>query len=248
MKKTIIKIIFGFIVLPAALVGTFYYLNQNGFFDIKNIDVTLEGAVNGQEPFLKPNIEKLKSTLSKYKGQSLWNIKLDGITKDLAGFDWVESTKMNRAWPATLSIKLKPYEVKFLFVNKNGKLLPIIKDGSFLEAVDPKQAPDVMLLEGDIFVSQVELRQQAVGVIDQIPMVGSFSKKTISEVGFDDKEGFWMTMVKTGIRVKIGDDQVAIKAARVGQVVDYLNDHQFEARVIDANLSKKVLVRLRKAP
>ncbi len=55
-----------------------------------------------------------------------------------------------------------------------------------------------------------------------------------------------MTLIRTGVRVKIGEDQVALKAARVSQVVDYLDAKQFDARVIDANLSKKVLVRLRK--
>jgi cell division protein FtsQ len=57
-----------------------------------------------------------------------------------------------------------------------------------------------------------------------------------------------MTLIKTGVRVKMGEDQMALKAARVSQVVDYLETRQFDARVIDANLSKKVLVRLRKDP
>ncbi len=57
-----------------------------------------------------------------------------------------------------------------------------------------------------------------------------------------------MTMIKTGIQVKMGEDQVSLKSARVAQVVDYLETRQFDARVIDANLSKKVLVRLRKDP
>jgi cell division protein FtsQ len=39
-----------------------------------------------------------------------------------------------------------------------------------------------------------------------------------------------------------------LKAARVAQVIEYMETRQLEARVIDANLSKKVLVRLRKDP
>jgi cell division protein FtsQ len=39
-----------------------------------------------------------------------------------------------------------------------------------------------------------------------------------------------------------------LKADRVGQVLDYLEKHELDARVIDANLTKKVLVRLRKRP
>lgn len=184
----------------------------------------------------------------RFKGQSLWNIKLNSITKEISDTAWIESSKIHRNWPATLTLKLKPYEVKLLFMNKQGKLFPIIKDGTLLLPVDSKQAPDVAILEGESFLKNIELRQKAVMAFEQIPVVGSFSKKTISEVGYDQKEGFWMTLVKSGVKVKMGEDLVSIKAARVGQVVDYLEKHQFQARVIDANLSKKVLVSLRKGP
>ncbi|HEY1080413.1 MAG TPA: cell division protein FtsQ/DivIB, partial [Bdellovibrio sp.] len=139
-------------------------------------------------------------------------------------------------------------EVKLLFMAKGGKLMPIIRDGTFLQEVDSKEAPDVALVEGEVFLKKPELRKKAVEVLEQIPSEGSFSKKTISEIRYDSKEGFWMTLIKTGVQVKMGEDQMSLKAARVSQVVDYLESRQFDARVIDANLSKKVLVRLRKDP
>ena len=248
MKKFVLKLIFGFIVLPLSVAGTLYYLNEHGFFNIDEVQIVLENPPQGQEQFLKPNVTNLENVLAKYKGTSLWNIKLKSISKDATQFDWIENMSISRSWPSTLSIKVKPYEVKLLFMAKGGKLVPIIKDGTFLDAVEAKQAPDVALLDGDTFAKKKELRKKAVDVIEQIPAEGSFSKKTISEIRFDDKEGFWMTMIKTGVRVKIGEDQVSLKAARVSQVVDYLETRQFDARVIDANLSKKVLVRLRKDP
>ncbi|QDK38956.1 cell division protein FtsQ/DivIB [Bdellovibrio sp. NC01] len=248
MKKLILKLIVAFVILPGALAGTLFYLNKNGFFNIQKIEVVLDHPVPGQEQFLKPQVDELEAALAKYKGVSLWNVKLKAMSKDVAKFEWIENSMITRSWPATLSIKVRPYEVKLLFMGKNGKLLPIIKDGSFLNPVEAKQAPDVALLDGESFVKKPELRKKAVDVLEQIPAEGSFSKKTISEIRFDDKEGFWMTMIKTGVRVKIGEDQVSLKAARVSQVVDYLETRQFDARVIDANLSKKVLVRLRKDP
>ena len=248
MRKFIVKLIFGFIVLPAAITATLFYLNKNGFFNIQKIDVVLETPTAGQEQFLKPHVESLEAVLSHYKGLSLWQINLAAISKDVAQNDWIENSRISRSWPATLAIKVKPYEVKLLYMSKNGKLTPIIKNGSFLDSVEARQAPDVALLDGESFNKKIELRKKAVDVLEQIPNDGAFSKKTISEIRFDDQDGFWMTMIKTGVRVKMGEDQVALKAARVSQVVDYLETHQFEARVIDANLSKKVLVRLRKDP
>lgn len=243
-----LKLIFGFVVIPAVLAGTLFYLNKTGFFNIQKIEVVLENPTSGQEQFLKPHVDELEASLAKYKGVSLWNIKLKEISKEAKGCEWIERTMISRSWPATLSLKIKPYEVKLLYMGKAGKLLPIIKDGTFLNPVEAKQAPDVAILQGDSFANKNELRKKAVDVIEQIPAEGSFSRKTISEIRYDGKEGFWMTMIKTGVQVKIGDDQVALKANRVSKVVDYLENRQFDARVIDANLSKKVLVRLRKDP
>lgn len=248
VKKFVVQLIFGFIVLPISVIGIFYYLNKNGFFNIQKVEVVIETAAQGQEHFFKPLVNKLQSDLVKYQGVSLWTIKLKNISREVRALNWVDSLNITRDWPSTLTIRVHPHEVKLLFLSKNGNLIPIIKSGSFLNAVETKQAPDVALLEGDAFLKKAELRKKAVEVIEQIPSEGAFSKKTISEIRHDDKEGFWMTMIKTGIQVKMGEDQVALKAARISKVVDYLESHQFEARVIDANLSKKVLVRLRKAP
>lgn len=248
MKKLVVQVIFGFVILPVSLIGTFYYLNKNGFFNIQNVEVAVENSAPGQEQFLQPLVSKLQSDLAKYKGISLWGVKLSNVSREVTALNWVEGLNITRDWPSTLSVRVRPHEVKLLFLSKNGALVPIIKNGSFLDAVETKQAPDVALIEGDTFLKKSELRKKAVEVIEQIPSEGAFSKKTISEIRHDDKEGFWMTMIKTGIQVKMGEDQVALKAVRVSKVVDYLESHQFEARVIDANLSKKVLVRLRKAP
>lgn len=248
MKKFVFNLIFGFIILPTSLAGTLYYLNENGFFNIEKIEIVLENPPLGQEQFLRPHVDQLETSLARFKGVSLWNLKLKRISKEVDQLNWVESLNIKRSWPSTLSVLIRPYEVKLLYMAKGGKLVPIIKDGSFLDPVDSKQAPDVVLLEGEGFGKKGALRKKAVDVVDQIPAEGSFSRKTISEIRYDSKEGFWMTMIKTGIQVKMGEDQVSLKSARVAQVVDYLESRQFDARVIDANLSKKVLVRLRKDP
>jgi cell division protein FtsQ len=248
VKKLVLKLFVGFIVIPAALIGTLYYLNENGFFNIQKVEVVLENPPQGQEQFLKPNVDSLENVLAKYKGESLWNIKLRTVNIEMQKQEWIEGVQISRQWPATLSVRVRPYEVKLLYMAKGGKLTPIIKNGEFLEPIEAKAAPDVAILDGDAFAKKKELRKKAVDVVEQLPANGSFSRKTISEVRYDNKEGFWMTLIKTGTQVKIGEDQVALKAARVSRVVDYLETKQFDARVIDADLSKKVLVRLRKDP
>jgi cell division protein FtsQ len=250
LKKLLLKLFIALVVLPSAIAGSMYWLNEKGFFAIEEVQIKLDETTDAQTQanFYQPLIQKLETQMSELKGQSLWSVKMSKVVQILNSENWIETHSIVRGWPRALQITVKPHDVKLLYLGKGGKYLPIIEDGSFLDSVDSKQAPDVTLLDGDVFAQKKELRTKAVEVLKEIPSEGSFSKKTISEMRYDPKEGFMVTLVKTGIQVKIGEEQVALKSARVAQVVDYLQTRQFEARVIDANLSKKVLVRLRKDP
>lgn len=250
MKKLLLKLFIAFVVLPSVIAGSMFWLNQKGFFNIQEVEIDLADVPNAQAQanFYRPLVEKLERQMSELKGQSLWSVRMSQVVKILNSQNWIETHSIVRGWPRALKITVKPHDVKLLYLGKGGKYLPIIEDGSFLDSVESKQAPDVTLLDGDVFAQKKDLRSKAVEILKEIPAEGSFSKKTISEMRYDSKEGFMVTLVKTGIQVKIGEEQVALKSARVAQVVDYLQTRQFEARVIDANLSKKVLVRLRKDP
>jgi cell division protein FtsQ len=247
LKKLILKLFVAFVVLPSVVAGSMYWLNEKGFFNVNQVEIVLVDS-QGQVNFYSPMVDKLEKQMLSFKGQSLWSLKLSQVIAILNAQNWIEDHSISRSWPSVLKVKIKPHDIKLVYLGKGGKYRPIITDGSFLDSVDSKQAPDVTLLEGEVFAQRKELRQKAVEVLKEIPEEGSFSKKTISEMHYDSKDGFSMTLMKTGIQVKIGDELVALKSARVSQVVDYLQTRQFDARVIDANLSKKVLVRLRNDP
>lgn len=250
MKKLVLKLFVALVVLPSVIAGSMYWLNQKGFFAIEKVQIEMSGVENpqAQANFYQPLVEKLEKQMGELKGQSLWSVKMSQVVQILNSQNWIQTHSIVRSWPRALKITVKPYDVKLLYLGKGGKYFPIIENGNFLDSVESKQAPDVTLLDGDVFAQKKDLRSKAVEVLKEIPTEGSFSRKTISEMRYDSKEGFMVTLVKTGIQVKIGEEQVALKSARVAQVVDYLQTRQFEARVIDANLSKKVLVRLRKDP
>jgi cell division protein FtsQ len=249
LKKLILKLFIAFVILPSVIAGSMFWLNGNGFFNISQVEIVLADAqAQTQANFYVPLVDKLGQQMAPFKGQSLWSVKLSQVVAILNSQNWIAVHSITRSWPSTLKVTVKPHDVKLVFLGKNGKFIPIIEDGSFLDSVESKQAPDVTLLDGEIFLQKKELRSKAVKVIKEIPAEGSFSKKNISEIRYDPKDGFSVMMMKTGVQVKIGEEQVALKSARVAQVVDYLQTREFDARVIDANLSKKVLVRLRKGP
>lgn len=247
MKKILLSLFFGLIVIPAAVVATIYQLNKNGFFSLDHIEITVENEAY-QEQFQKPLVADLDRKMEAYRGKSLWDLDLGEISKVVSRLKWVENVYLSRSWPTRLNVRVIAKDIQLLYVNKAGLMFPVVAEGQLLDGVTSKEIPDVVLLHGDVFEKDKEMRKRAVNLIAEIPAEGKFSKKNISELRFDQKEGFWATLIQSGIRVKIGEEQVPLRANRVSQVLEYMEGRQIEARVIDANLSKKVLVRLRKAP
>jgi cell division protein FtsQ len=245
--RSVAKTLLYFVLLCVSVGGSLWGLDRKGFFALEHIEIIV--TQNTDQPrFMKPAITDLDEQMERLRGQSLWRIRLDNINQQVSSLPWISSLQVRRHWPDRLEVRIAPKLVKFLFVGKDGKLFPVLEDGTFLNPVAVENLPDVVLLRGDQFASDKQLLHRALATLSEIPDDGSFSKKTISEIRFDSKEGFWATMMKQGVRVKLGDDGVNLKADRISQVIDYLEANQLDARVIDANLTKKVLVRLRKGP
>lgn len=241
---SVLSIVFG---LPLILGGALFFLNDKGFFNLEQIEVVVDN-VDLRSNYLKPQAERIEKIIETARGQSLWKMDLKKLRQEIQKLNWVEEVVLVRQWPATLRAKITPFDVKMLLLTKNNEFHPIVKNGEILPAIDIKNLPDATVLRGEVFQKNVELRQQAVKVWEKIPNEGSFSRSKVSEIFFREKEGFWVTLVKSGIEVRLGQNEVSLKSKRVGQVLDYLENHQFDARVIDADLSQKVLVRLRKDP
>ena len=73
------------------------------------------------------------------------------------------------------------------------------------------------------------------------------SRTKLSEVSYDRRDGYWIQLIDSNVKIKFGENDFAMKSARVSQVLEYLEKKDLKARVIDANLSKKVLVRLQQS-
>lgn len=239
--KRILTFMAGIVGIPALVIFSVYHLNQSGFFNISQIEILVDGFP-GQSLYLKPKIEELDQAFEVYRGESLWEAELGKASALMAKYPWVQSYQISRGWPQTLVVKVKPYEVKMLYLSLNGSLLPVIEDGKLLSAVDTSLAPDVPILHGGQFGAKPELRKKAVQVLSEIPVEGNFSRKAISEMTFDSRDGFLATLVKSGARVKLGEEMISQKSSRLAAVIDYLDSRQMQPKVIDANLSRKIHV------
>lgn len=244
--RTIWKLLLSFVVVPAVIAGVFYALNEKGYFNLSKVVILIENT-SQQKLALKNRVEILQKDLSAYKGQSLWHIKLKEFKVRIQDEKWIESYRVVRQWPSTLEVQVTASPVYFVFMNAKGEFFPVMENGEMLEAVEAGDSPDVPIVRDQVFQKDSELRMKLIRLLKDIPLRGSFSRSQISEIHLD-KNGFSFTLIRDGLVVKIGEEQVRTKSLRVSKVLDYLENKKFQARVIDANLSQKVLVRLRKEP
>ncbi|MES3038562.1 MAG: FtsQ-type POTRA domain-containing protein [Bdellovibrionota bacterium] len=229
-----------------SLTWGFWALDQRGFFNLTQIEILVE-EIPAQKAMLRTQVAELQKNIETLRGISLFKLPLAEVSNKLQAQNWIEESQVSRRWPETLRINLKPSKIYLLHISNKG-FRPVIADGSFLAAVKPSEAPDVPHLRGAEFDTDLELRKSAVDIIKMIPERGKFALGAISEIHHDSKEGFWATLMGSQTKIKLGYEKVSLKSARINQVLTYLDQRGLNARVIDADLSQKVLVRLRKDP
>lgn len=235
------------------LVGVCYYSEQIGFFNIKKIELTInknsiKESNTSIDRYLSPFISEEKNKLEKIKGQSIWKVNVKELSVKMLNKGWIENVEVRRDWPNRLEVVIQPKEIGALLVQGSGEIVPIGVNGDLFAATPLSKSPDLPIVRGKIFEQKKDLRIQVIKLIKSLPDHGSFSKKQISEIGYDDKEGFWLNVLPSKITIKMGFDSDLAREERISQVLDYLDRNNIQARVIDANFAKKVLVKLRKDP
>jgi cell division protein FtsQ len=233
--------------LPGIVVFSFFHLDNKGFFNLGNIDIDFF-AVAEAENYWAPYRQELLNKLEAQKQQSLWKVDLDLWKKELLNQPWIQEVELRKVWPDQLRVRLRTKEIEAILLLRNGDFVPLTSEGAMLNPASVKTIPDVPLLVGRSLEANQNLRTRALDLLKNLPDQSPFSKQSISEISFDEKDGFWVQLIEQGTRVRLGKDQLDRKSQRVNQVLSYLQTNTLQARVIDADLSKKVVVRLRKDP
>lgn len=236
------KIFLSLFGIPCFLAAVFFSLEQSGFFNLTKIDFQVENLTKHPQ-YIDPLVQSLRDDLQVYFGKSLWDLDLMAFSEHSKRYLWLENIHCVRKWPNSVQVKIRLREVKLLMMSGKGDFRPLLEDGSLLDVVNVKNLPDVPILQGAPFEKNLQQRVKALNLIKTIPDEGTFSLKNISEIRFDEKDGFWMTLIQDGIKVKFGHDNFNSRTQRVNQVLSYMEAHQMKARFIDADLSKKVVVR-----
>lgn len=236
-----------FIIFPVVMGGLIWVLDQRGFFAISDIELQVM-TTESQKAFTGPYVEELVQLFQALKGKSLLQTPLEEFTTILNGRRWIESFHAQREWPSKVVIQIHPKSIAFLMTSPkdlaSGTFRPVAENGEMLPKVPTAQLPKVALLTGEVFAKSEAKRKIAVELKKALPATGRIAVDQISEISFDPKVGFSVRTKHSPYEIHFGESDFSEKASRVSQVIDYLDKKGLTPTLIDANLSKKVLVRM----
>lgn len=227
------------VAVLVAVVGLAAWI-QPEYLKINEVMIAPDGA---EEVLFQQIRRTLWPQLKEIKGQYLWQPNLEKILKMIEGDQRVESVRINRRWPNHLEVKIRPHRAVLSLLRADGTFYPVAQDASLLPA--SRDYLDLPVLRGELFFKQSDLRTQALQLLSELPSQGPLQVRTVSEIKYDEGEGFSIFLVATGTQVRFGHEDYARRAVLVERVLGYLESHQMQARVIDARFSKKVVVQLR---
>lgn len=235
------------VVLGLVFLAAHVSVKDKGFFRIQTIEFAIESDEKDLPAWSSLNKE-VEAVLDSLKGRSLIVVSLKDIKMKLDRFRSIQNLQVIKSWPRTLRIQYSLPPLKAVASLQRNRFHALSSQGQWIGPLSWSQLPKRPWLRGSWMEKKPDLLPQALGLIDILPKAGGITLDKISEIGFNEGDGFAVTLVKTGQQIIFGYDDFEVKALRANQVLNYLQNRNLESCVIDANFSKKVLVRLRNQP
>lgn len=248
-KKAVLRIIrWPLFLLLVCLItaGTILALNPSW---IRVQSVSVELAAGSSEYLLFRRINtSLAAQFKHFEGKYFWQVPLSMVYEVTSHDKRVKKISVYREFPSRLKVEVEPYTPVLAYLSGDGRIFPVATDATLLPALPPSDAPDLPFLRGEELRDEPKLRETAIELYRGIPDEGVLTKKDVSEIYYNKKNGFSVFISGDGSEVKMGDMDFGPKTSRVQKVLSYLDSQNIKGRVIDARFSKKVVVRVRKAP
>lgn len=247
-----------FILGAGALLAVFYDFGQEfDLFEVSSIPVEIldaseDSRVKGAPAVGSEMRNRLEGAIREFANKRIWEVDLGELKASIVRDEWVSDVLISRSLPNEIKVSVRAKTPVLVYVSSSGEFFPVTEDGSLLSQLSPEDLPEVALLRGEFFGKKTEeslsQRRKAAQFILSLPSEGPLSRANVSEVTWSTDEGYALTLIEPKTEVKLGEGRVELKLLRVTQVLNYLSAKDLQGRVIDASFSKKVLVRLRKAP
>jgi cell division septal protein FtsQ len=192
--------------------------------------------------------QSLTQQFKPFEGRYFWQVPLKTVYEITSRDKRVKSASVYREFPSRLRIEIEPHTPVLAYLGRDGRMYPVATDATLLPALPVADVPDMPILRGDELNDEPELREKALALLQSFPDDGLMAKSKVSEIIHTKKDGFKVFVSGAVAVVQMGDTDFGPKVSRVQKVLSYLDSRNIKGRVIDARFSKKVVVRVRKAP
>lgn len=181
-------------------------------------------------------------------GDSLLQMDLQHIAEQIERNPWVETLKLRRRFPSTLSVEI--VERKPVAVVNMGYLYYLDAKGTIFKPVTEGDRLDFPIITG---LTREDLErdpagskamvQTALGIVDLLKKGTLFRLEDISEIHLDKGYGYTLFTAQSGIPLKLGNNDFPQKLARLSRIYRDLATNLAALDYVDLNYSDKIIVK-----
>lgn len=181
-------------------------------------------------------------------GDPLLNVDLRHVAEQLQKNPWIETLKVRRRFPSTLSIEITEREPVAIvnmgylyYMDAKGDVFKPLTDGDRLDY------PMITGITGEDLAKDPEgsrsMIRTALGIMDLLRKGTIFKLEDISEIHLDKGYGYTLFTTAGGIPVKLGNGEFEAKLGRFERIYDELIAQKGSLEYIDLNYSDKIVVK-----
>jgi cell division septal protein FtsQ len=229
----------GAALISALVIAGYRALNSATFFRLKNIEV------NGGRHVTR---EEILAIAGVGAGNDLLRMNLRQMGEQLTRNPWVETVRIRRFFPDTLSIAVSEREP--LAVVNMGFIYYLDKKGVVFKVLNQGDRLDFPVVTG---FSEEELSTDPAGgkealraaceLLKILQEKGAFILADVSEIHYDKGYGFTMYTASGALPVKIGSGDFAAKLDRFARIYRELMAQQPSLNFIDLDYNDRIVVK-----
>jgi cell division protein FtsQ len=236
-------IFFGGAAVVTLLGVSGYYLyraiSHISLFKLDTIEVTRNHTIDSREIIALANVRA---------GDDLLRLNLGKIGEQLEKNPWIESVRVKRYFPHTLTVDVTEREpvavinVGYLaYLDTKGTVFKPLNDGDSLNypIITGLSEDDLTRDPGET----ARVLRETVKLITLLKQGELFWLDDVSELHYDKGFGFTLFTVLGGIPVRLGTDGYGDKLSRLARIFKELQPQMLTLEYIDLNYTDKIIVK-----
>jgi cell division septal protein FtsQ len=199
-------------------------------------------------PMKRMTRDEIIATAAVKTGDPMLGLDPRQIADRLSKNPWIETLKIRRRFPATLSIELTEREpaavvnMGYLFyLDSKGDVFKPLKEG------DRMDFPVVTGITEDDMAKDPEGAKQllcsALGIMELLKKNSTFRLEDISEIHLDKGFGFTLFTASGGVPIRLGNDDFVGKLSRLSRIYKDLSANMARLEYIDLDYADKIVVK-----